>query len=511
MILEMLRKRAQSSDVCAVDIHDNRMTFKMLPERSDALASYFLKTLEPKAKVMILGDKENEYLTVMLACLKSGRAYVPLTSSLPKERALFILKDSEASLVISFSDGDLGQKEVPVIKESELLEIIYEYRKEKVSEESWLNYEEMMALLYTSGSTGNPKGVMNALGDLENLFLAPEEFYIGGHQEKVMNNFSYMFSAHMQHVYRTMVLMGSTLYAVPSEYQKDPGKLLNQYLKIQPEYLGLIATSCSMLLMDERFSASHLPQLKSIALAGEVCGKELVKEVFRRFPKITVKIQYASTELTTVAIGCTLTKDAVDELIEERIPLGKAVPSIDAVLVDEEGNLVPEGEKGELVIFSRRLCDGYYKLEEETKRTFFVTDSGRRGFRTKDLMIKKEGLYYYLGRLDNRVKIGGNRVELEEVESALNREEWIHQSVVRPVVDKEGAVKFLVAYVTLTSTYENRSKLFLDIRKGLKERLPSYMIPQKIIGMDVFPQNSSGKIDRFAMRLHHEALYSYGK
>lgn len=103
MILEMLRKRAQSSDVSAVDIH---------------------------------GDKESEYLTVMFACLKSGRAYVPLTSSLPKERALFILKDSEASLVISFSDGDLGQKEVPVIKESELLEIIYVYRKEKVSEES---------------------------------------------------------------------------------------------------------------------------------------------------------------------------------------------------------------------------------------------------------------------------------------------------------------------------------------------------------------------------------------
>ena len=137
-----------------------------------------------------------------------------------------------------------------------------------------------------------------------------------------------------------------------------------------------------------------------------------------------------------------------------------------------------------------------------------MTDSGKRGFRTKDLMIKREGLYYYLGRLDNRLKIGGNRVELEEVESALNEEEWIHQSVVRPVVDQEGTVKFLVAYVTLTSKYENRSKLFLDIRKGLKERLPSYMIPQKIIEMDVFPKNSSGKIDRYAMRLHHEKLYS---
>ncbi|WP_313127046.1 SLC13 family permease [Proteiniclasticum ruminis] len=86
--------------------------------------------------------------------------------------------------------------------------------------------------------------------------------------------------------------------------------------------------------------------------------------------------------------------------------------------------------------------------------------------------------------------------------------EWIHQSVVRPVVDQEGTVKFLVAYVTLTSKYGNRSKLFLDKRKELKERLPSYMIPQKIIEMDVFPKNSSGKIDRYAMRLHHEKLYS---
>lgn len=470
-----------------------------------------METLPSRGKVMIVGDKENDYLTVMFACLKSGRAYVPISASLPKERALFIKEHSEVVLLIYLSGSDSFFGETEVIYPKELQNILHQWAGSEVQEDHWLKYNDMMALLYTSGSTGSPKGVMNALGDLENLFLAPEEYYIGGEGARVMNNFSYMFSAHMQHVYRTMVLMGSTLFAVPAEDQKDPVKLMDRYLNVQPEYLGLIATSCSMLLSDHRFSAKYLPSLKAIALAGEVCSRTLVEELFRRFPGISVKIQYASTELTTVAIGCTLTKETMGLLKEEKIPIGIPVPSIRAEVWDEKGSQVPEGDKGELVIFADRLCEGYYKLPEETKAAFFLEERGKRGYRTKDLMMMKEGYFYYLGRMDNRIKIGGNRVELEEVEGMLNKVEAVEQSVVRPVSDKDGAVKYLVAYLTLRCKPENETKQLLEIRKKLKEKLPSYMIPQKITILNTFPKNSSGKIDRYAMRLYHDRLYPSGE
>lgn len=504
MILEALKKRGLTKDICAVDDKGEKLSFMELHQRSDALASYFLETLPLKASVLLIGDKENDMLTCLFACMKSGRAYVPLTVFTPEKRAAFIAEDSEASIIISFHSDLLLASKLPRLTESEI-EIIIDGRiGTEIEERHWLGYDDMMALLYTSGSTGSPKGVINTLGDLENLFLASEEFYIGGPGMRVMNNFSYMFSAHMQHVFRTMILMGSTMYAVPQSIQKDVRNLMDYYLEVRPNFLGITPTACAMLLSDSRFCAKELPSLMGLALAGEVCSRKLIQMLFEVFPNLTVKIQYASTELTTVTIGTHYTKDDFSAIKSSVIPLGKPVESVEVKLWDEEGNEVLDGEKGELIIFSHRLCDGYWKDPEQTARAFFTLNDGRRGFHTRDLLIKREGLLYYAGRLDHRIKIGGNRVELEEVESAISSLPNIHQCVVRPVQSDDERVTSLTAYVTLTEPAKSHLEVVITIKKLLKDHIPSYMIPQKIVVLPKFQTNSSGKIDRAHIRLFHE-------
>ncbi len=504
MILEALKKRGETREVCAVDEKGQELSFMDLHHRSDALASYFIDKLPPKASVLIIGDKENDMLTCLFACMKSGRAYVPLTAYTPEKRADFIAKDSEACLIISFHSELLSTSDLPRLTEKDIENIINQRRGQEIEEKNWIGYDDMMALLYTSGSTGNPKGVINGLGDLENLFLASEDHYIGGPGMRVMNNFSYMFSAHMQHVYRTMVLMGSIMYAVPQSIQKDVRKLVDYYLDIRPHYLGITPTACAMLLSDSRFCDEDMPDLKGIALAGEVCSRKLIQNVFDSFPNLIVKIQYASTELTTVAIGNQFDGEDFKDIKSEVIPLGRPVESIEIKLWDEHGNDVLEGEKGELIIISPRLSDGYWKQPEQTSQSFFSLDDGRRGFHTRDLLIKREGLLYYAGRLDHRIKIGGNRVELEEVETAIASLPIIHQCVVRPVQIEEDRVTSLVAYVTLKDSSQSHLNVVIMIKKLLKDLLPSYMIPQKIMILPKFETNSSGKIDRAHLRAFHE-------
>jgi D-alanine--poly(phosphoribitol) ligase subunit 1 len=301
-----------------------------------------------------------------------------------------------------------------------------------------------------------------------------------------------------------MTLMGSEMHAVPAALQKDVKRLVDHYLQVKPHYLGIIATTCAMLLTDSRFSQETMPQIRGMALAGEVCSRRLVRDLFDRFPDITLRIQYASTELTTVAVGSCITREDFLSMATETIPLGKPVPTIEARLWNEEGMEVEEGEKGELVIISPRLCDGYWKNPEETRKAFFTLPDGRRGFRTRDLMVRRDGLYYYAGRLDNRIKIGGNRVELEEVEQGISSLFMVHQCVVRPVQDEDQRVLSLVAYVTLKERTLDELHAVIALKRELKEIMPSYMIPQKIVILPELQTNSSGKIDRAAMRAFHE-------
>lgn len=504
MILESVRQFAATPLICAVDVEGTELSFRELDERSDALACSMIRLMPEKAPVLLMGDKENDMLVAMFAAIKSGHAYVPLTPSVPPQRAEYIQKDSGAALIIDFSGNMPDAPGIPRLDAAGVArEIDLSYGR--VPDEKYrMKPEDMIMLLYTSGSTGTPKGVINRLGDIEHLFAgSPAEYYIGFPGARIMNSIVYMFSAHIQQVYRSMACLGSCMYAVPARLQRNIHDLVDYYLRIQPHNLGLIATMCVQLLTDSRFCRQQLPHLSRVAISGEVVSRKLLEQVFERFPDITVLIQYASTEMTTVTVGSIITRCDFDNIDTEVIPIGEPMPPVEAHLWDDNGNEVPDGEKGELVVINRKMCPGYWKAPELTREAFFDMPDGRRGYHTRDLMIRRNGKLYYAGRLDNRVKLGGNRVELEEVETALCRLPEVYQAVVRPVY-RDGLVVSLTAYITLRDKQAAPLKSIIAIKKGLGAMVSSYMIPQKIVIMESFKTNSSGKIDRAAIRIDHE-------
>ena len=155
------------------------------------------------------------------------------------------------------------------------------------------------------------------------------------------------------------------------------------------------------------------------------------------------------------------------------------MPDGEYKIVDDEGNVVKEGETGELIISSKSISKGYFKNPEQTQKVFFEVD-GKQWYRTGDLIFEEAGLLYYVSRKDTQIKLNGYRIELNDISENLNALEMISNSVVLPSW-KDGRVSFLTAFVTLLSRDEGKSdlKVGIEIKKRLRLRVPSYMVPKK--------------------------------
>ena len=249
-----------------------------------------------------------------------------------------------------------------------------------------------------------------------------------------------------------------------------------------------------MCCFDDSFNETLLPGLRKIILAGEILTKQLVSQLNEKFPKAQVINGYGPTEGTVLLSSCVITTDMMNN--EKMLPIGKVLPDGIYKIVDDEGNPLKEGETGELVISSKSISTGYFKNPEQTKKAFFEED-GKQWYRTGDLVFEEKGLLYYISRKDTQIKLNGFRIELNDIAENLNALDMVSNSVVLPSW-KDGRVSFLTAFVTLLYRDQGKSdlKVGIDIKKQLKLRVPSYMIPKKIVILEHFPMNINGKIDR---------------
>lgn len=249
-----------------------------------------------------------------------------------------------------------------------------------------------------------------------------------------------------------------------------------------------------MCCFDDSFNETLLPDLRKIILAGEILTKQLVSQLNEKFPKAQIINGYGPTEGTVLLSSCVITPDMMND--EKMLPIGKILPDGNYRIVDDEGNTVNEGDTGELIISSKSISIGYFKNQEQTQKAFFRVDKSQ-WYRTGDLVFKENGLLYYVARKDTQIKLNGYRIELNDIVENLNALDMVSNSVVLPLW-KDGRVSFLTAFVTLLYREEGKSdlKVGLDIKKQLKLRVPSYMVPRKIVILEHFPMNINGKIDR---------------
>lgn len=498
MLFDKLYEFSKTDRMAAFD-GEKFISYRDLWMLSEAVALYLQKD-NSKLPVAIYGDKENGMLVCIYGALKAGRPYVVLPSYYPQQRVDAILKDCGADIVLNPAEKRIENRNIEVLTAKEIDALAVKYKGKEAPKENHVKPGDNICILYTSGSTGIPKGVVltyeNIMYKIEQSTLTmkgvyPEE---GG---KGVNFSAYSFSASLGSVFNTIPTVGATLYNVPRAVLKDHDKLMKFLFEVQPNSLFGTPSMITRMLATPQFDSVGFSSLRYLCTGGEPLSSELAIRLKARFPDLILYNGYGTTETAASPMLCSIT----DELIAKMsgyFPIGAPLLESGAFLLDDNGNEITEDNVvGELIISGKCVSRGYLNRPELTETAFFTTAKGERAYRTKDLAKRIDGLYYFVGRKDNQVKIGGNRIELEDVEANLRTVDIVRECA---VTVKKGAVDFLVAFVVRKDSSMSNMKAILATKNELKARVESHMIPQKIVFVDELPKNINLKVDRVALK-----------
>ncbi len=465
----------KTPDKAAVISGNKKATYKELDAMSDILASKLLdKGLKEEDIVCLMTDKSIEMIASILAILKAGGAYLAIECDLPDERKSYIFKDSGAKfLIVRNKDEDCSEFGGEVIYTSEI-----DFNEKTLSVKNKAKANNSAYIMYTSGTTGQPKGVViehKSAVNYVHAFL--DEFKYDGN-EIVLQQSSYLFDAFVEEVYPTLS-SGATLVLANKYGAKDMSGLIRT---IKRHNVSVI--SVSPLVLNELNKINDFPSVKTYISGGDVLKYEYYNNLILN---ADVYNTYGPTEATVCAAYHKCEND-----VKENIPIGKPIANYKIYILDANLSLVPIGTCGELYISGPGLARGYLNKPELTNEAFIDSpfEKGERLYRTKDIARwYPMGEIEYMGRTDRQVKIRGVRIELGEIESEMLKIDGIRTAVVidRVITDNK---KKLCAY------YQRSGEVSVnEVRDRLRKALPSYMVPSYFLDMEKMPLTPSGKVN----------------
>jgi D-alanine--poly(phosphoribitol) ligase subunit 1 len=453
-----------------------RLTYGELRARSDALAGYLAEQFgNDRAPIAVLGHREPEMLIAFLGAVKSGRPYVPIDTALPPQRIEKILAIARPALLLTVEEIarlSAGERQVAP---------------------AGVQSNEPFYILFTSGSTGEPKGVVITLACLEHFvgwMLGEQEFTPLG--ETFLNQAPFSFDLSVMDLYCSLVT-GGTLFSISRDLVENP-KLLYRAVATSDITTWVSTPSfAQMCLVEETFREAMLPHVKRFLFCGETLPPQTAARLRERFPRAEVWNMYGPTEATVATTSVRID----DEILRKYspLPVGRPMPGTQVLVVDQAGKVLPENERGEIVIAGPNVSPGYLARPDLTAEAFFER-GGVRGYATGDWGRLGDGLLFFEGRIDEQIKLSGYRIELGDIEANLLSLARVRDAVVLPMM-KNGAIHSLAAFVVpaardKTSDFE----LGHSLRTELGARLPAYMLPRKFIFLDAFPMTPNGKVDR---------------
>ncbi len=533
------------------------ITYKELWEYSDRLADWLLQNTDgDRSPVAVYGHKHPWMPVCFLACVKSGRAYCPIDVSVPDARAGSILEALPSKIILAteriFADKEgkrtVGLEELQKIvaganevipgtataesgSDAAISDAVRAGVEAETSasddvgacraaEDIWVRGDETYYIIFTSGSTGTPKGVQ-ITADCLNHYLDWSVTLGNSAQEKqgqvFLNQAPFSFDLSVMDLY-TSLAVGGTLYCLEKSVQSDYRALI-QELKTSGANVWVSTPSFAELCLSERaFSEEMMPGLQVFLFCGETLANKTADRLQQRFPKAKIVNTYGPTESTVAVTEVLITPELAGQ--EQPLPVGRPKPGTIIEIRDEDGRALPEGEKGEIVIIGDTVSTGYYGRADLTEKSFFCCD-GVRGYHTGDKGYLQAGLLYYCGRFDLQIKLHGYRIELEDIENNITRLPQVEQAAVVPNY-RRGKVSSLTAYIVkyadVPSAVPGDEKCAddqsaapegggyadkadeaseaADIRAALKQFLPDYMIPKKLVFLDKMPMTNNGKVNR---------------
>ncbi|HKR13097.1 MAG TPA: amino acid adenylation domain-containing protein [Pyrinomonadaceae bacterium] len=487
--VDLFQQQAERTpDATAVVFEEQSLSYAELNARSNQLG-HLLREANVSANVCVglLIDRSVEMLVGLLGILKAGGAYVPLDPGQPKARVLFQLQETTAPVLVTQKKylaevEEYAGKIVCLDRDQQML------KREKRSNPDWtIAPRDLAYVIFTSGTTGTPKGTLINHSSLTNYLCWFNE-NVGNEVRRLPVVCGLWFDMSLKQILAPL-LRGDAVWLLPEHVISEPAALLQACARFPRVGLNLVP-SLWWIILDEIESSGDADNVAYLIFGGEKLSPDLVARSFHALPHVRIWNLYGPTEATSNASGGRVFPEAP-------VTIGKPIANAQIFILDTKLQPVPIGVPGELHIGGMGLAQGYLNRTQLTAEKFienpFAKQSGARLYKTGDrARFLADGSIEYLGRIDNQVKIRGHRVEPDEIEAVLNQHPQMNKSVVVAREDQQGE-KRLVAYVVLSEEVET---IISDLRRWVKQRLPGYAIPSWFVVLDELPLTPNGKLDR---------------
>ena len=485
LIIHSIEKFPSHNAFC---INEEHYAYQQLGQYISKIRCELIRTDYHNTKVgLVINDDLETYASIISLWLE-GNCYVPLHPNWPLECCLDICEQVELDLILDSSEKSRYEN-VQVLKTSEL-----EYTVDCFEPKQGVSDDELAYILFTSGSTGKPKGVMMMR---KNVAAFMDSFWQTGieitEKDRCLQCFDLTFDVSVQG-YLVPLTKGACCYTVPH------GQIKYIYASglIEDHQLTFGAMAPSMLrYLKPYFEEIDATSLKSCILTAEACPLNLMEDWYNCATNTEIYDFYGPTECTVYCTYYKLNKGGKNKTLNGIISIGKPLSNCIGLILDEKGNELPVGEKGELCIAGDQVTKGYWKNEEKDASAFFfkeVNGENMRFYHTGDLCYKDEdGDILYSGRLDHQAKIQGFRVEMGEIE--WHAREFLGEKnvVCMAFENKDGLTEIAMFMETEEFNPE-------EMIAYMRTKMPSYMIPTRLFFVPVFPLNANDKTDKVKLK-----------
>ncbi|WP_458121519.1 non-ribosomal peptide synthase/polyketide synthase [Paenibacillus sp. Z6-24] len=496
-IHELFEEQAKRTpDQIALVTMDRKMTYYELEQRSAALARTLMaQGLQPEEPVAVMSTRSIEMVVALLGILRAGGAYVPVDPEYPEDRVQYMLSDGGVKLML-VQDWEMAQGDFGVT-------ILNLHDKQAYTDGHTLPHPvghagALAYLMYTSGTTGRPKGVMIEHRNVVRLVRNTDYVQLDA-STRILQTGSVSFDASTFEIWGAL-LSGGQLYLADNDVILVADQLKEAIRTWEINTMWLTSPLFNQLTQqdDHLFTGVH-----TLIVGGDVLSVSHVNRTLANHPELTIINGYGPTENTTFS-----TTHRISGPISGSVPIGRPIHNSTAYVVDKGFHLQPVGTWGELLVGGDGVGRGYLNQPEMTADKFLkdIIRPGEICYRTGDMARwLPDGTIEYKGRIDEQVKIRGYRIELPEIEAQILKLDAIREAAVVVHLDETGQKQLCAYYAAETQCSP------ADVRQLLSQQLPGYLVPSYFVQVDRIPLTVNGKVDRRALPAPQTGVQQSGR